>query len=192
MGVAVFILGLVLKPYLTGYAKRKGENLATHEDIEKLVDQMKAVTQATKEIESRISGELWDRQKQWELKREVLFEASRRVSAIYERVEDLQNLLQVEVTHPEYKEDVSWMQDKADKSDKYFEALEALEESLLLVGMTCEKAVVDAIDEYKNLLVRTAAQINKNNASIFKESLSKILSLRQAVRDEIRKQLGIK
>ncbi|HVW10944.1 MAG TPA: hypothetical protein VHC90_20295 [Bryobacteraceae bacterium] len=32
--------------YLASYFKKKGENLATHEDIGKLVDQMKAVTHA--------------------------------------------------------------------------------------------------------------------------------------------------
>jgi hypothetical protein len=53
--------------------------LATHEDIDKLVDQVRAVTQTTKEIEARISNEVWDRQKLWEMKREVVFDAMKRV-----------------------------------------------------------------------------------------------------------------
>jgi hypothetical protein len=53
--------GAFIGSFLGSYMKKKGENVATHEDIEKLVDQMKAVTQATKEIESRISGEAWER-----------------------------------------------------------------------------------------------------------------------------------
>jgi hypothetical protein len=60
--------------YVGSYLKRKGENLATHEDIGKLVAQVGAVTQATKEIEARISDEVWNRQRQWELKRELLLE----------------------------------------------------------------------------------------------------------------------
>ena len=36
--------------YLAGYLKRRGENLATHEDVGKLVEQMAAVASATKEI----------------------------------------------------------------------------------------------------------------------------------------------
>jgi len=55
------------------YAKKKGENLATHEDLEDLVEQMKAVTEATKTIEAAISDKVWDRQKHWELKRDALF-----------------------------------------------------------------------------------------------------------------------
>ena len=63
--------------YLGAYLRKKGENLATDEDIEKLDDQVRVVTTTAKEIEAKISDELWNRQKRWELKREVLFEASR-------------------------------------------------------------------------------------------------------------------
>lgn len=40
--------------YLGSYLKKKGENLATHEDVDKLVEQVSAVTVATKQIEARI------------------------------------------------------------------------------------------------------------------------------------------
>ena len=65
--------------YLVGYLRKKGENLATHEDVDKLVEQVSAVTTATKEIESKISGDLWNAQKRWEMKREVMFEAAKRI-----------------------------------------------------------------------------------------------------------------
>jgi hypothetical protein len=45
IAILSFLLGAVLRPYLTGYASKKGENLAAHEDIDKLVDQIKAVTE---------------------------------------------------------------------------------------------------------------------------------------------------
>jgi hypothetical protein len=41
--------------YLLSYLKKKGENLATREDIDKLVQQVSAVTAATKQIEARIT-----------------------------------------------------------------------------------------------------------------------------------------
>jgi hypothetical protein len=67
--------------YLGSYLRKKGENKAIHEDIGKLVDQMKTVTQATKEIEAKISDDIWNRQRRWELKRELLLET---VSALAE------------------------------------------------------------------------------------------------------------
>ncbi len=56
IAVLSFFLGAVFSPYLTGYATKKGEKLATHDDIDKLVDQVKAVTEATKKIEAEISS----------------------------------------------------------------------------------------------------------------------------------------
>jgi hypothetical protein len=61
--------------YLGSYLKKKGENFATHEDIGKLVEQMKAVTHATKEIEAKISDDVWARQRRWELRRDIMLQA---------------------------------------------------------------------------------------------------------------------
>ena len=77
----VMLLVGALGGYLAGYMKKKGENLAMHEDIGKLTAQVAAVTKTAKEIEAQITGDMWDRQKRWELKREVLFEATRRLAA---------------------------------------------------------------------------------------------------------------
>jgi hypothetical protein len=60
--------------YIASYLKKKGENLATHEDLNKLVEQVSAVTHTTKLIEAQISTSMWDRQKQWEIKRDVYFD----------------------------------------------------------------------------------------------------------------------
>src|SRR5579863_4588638 len=68
--------------FLAGYLKKKGENLATHEDINKLVTQVAAVTEATQSIEARISNEVWGRQRQWEMKRDALFEAVRAIGTM--------------------------------------------------------------------------------------------------------------
>jgi hypothetical protein len=70
--------------FLAGYMKKKGETLATHEDIGKLVQQMSAVTKATKDIEAKISSDVWYRQKRWELKRDILLEGIKRIAALDE------------------------------------------------------------------------------------------------------------
>ena len=61
--------------YLGAYLKKKGENLATHEDLDKLVEQVRATTEATKRIEGQISSDIWDRQQQWEMKRDAVVAA---------------------------------------------------------------------------------------------------------------------
>jgi hypothetical protein len=58
--------------YLGAYLKKKGENLATHEDIDKLVNQVSVVTAATKQIEARISSRTWQRERRSELQLEAI------------------------------------------------------------------------------------------------------------------------
>ncbi len=82
--------------YLGGYLKKKGENLATHEDINQLVDQVRAVTQTTKEIEAKISSDVWNKQKQWEMKREVLFSAAKSIVDLDNGLLALDSLLRVD------------------------------------------------------------------------------------------------
>ena len=73
--IILWVLSLILALFIGGFWKsymaKKGENLATHEDIDKLVEQVSAVTKATKDIEAKISSEVWDRQRRWDLKRAV-------------------------------------------------------------------------------------------------------------------------
>jgi hypothetical protein len=56
------------------YFKRRAENLATHDDLDKLVAQMSAVTATTENIKAAISDDVWDRQRQWEMKRDSIFD----------------------------------------------------------------------------------------------------------------------
>lgn len=68
--------------YLGSYLKKKGENLATKEDLNDLKAQTAVLTQTTKEIESKIEDQMWNRQRQWELKRDTLLEAARCVADV--------------------------------------------------------------------------------------------------------------
>jgi hypothetical protein len=70
----VTVLSAGIGAYIGAYLKKKGENLATHEDLDKLVVELKATTETTKSIEARISNDLWVSQKGWELKRDILMQ----------------------------------------------------------------------------------------------------------------------
>jgi hypothetical protein len=61
-----------LGSFIGSYSKKKGENLATKEDFRELKAQTAELRQATKEIESKIEDQVWDRQRQWELKRDAV------------------------------------------------------------------------------------------------------------------------
>ena len=76
--------------YFKAYATKKGENRAMQEDIHKL-------TTITKEIEAKISGELWDRQKQWELKRDILYGAAKAINEVNDKLLALSTMWQHKV-----------------------------------------------------------------------------------------------
>lgn len=69
-GIAAFLLGIVFRPFFNSYSAKKGENLATKEDIAQL-------TKIAEGIKAKISDEYWDRQKQWELRRDVVIDMIR-------------------------------------------------------------------------------------------------------------------
>ena len=80
------IVGLFIGSYLPGYMKKKGENLATKEDIADLISQTRLLAQATREIESRIEDQVWNKQRQWELKRDAVFAAVEAMSRAEDRM----------------------------------------------------------------------------------------------------------
>jgi len=74
------LVGAFVGSYLAGYLKKKGDNLATKEDFDDLKEQTRELTQATKEIEAKINTQVWNRQRQWEMKRDILIEYARTIS----------------------------------------------------------------------------------------------------------------
>lgn len=61
--------------YFRGYLNKKGEGLATKEDFNELKRQTGELTRTTKEIEARIDDRAWNKQRQWEMRRDALVNA---------------------------------------------------------------------------------------------------------------------
>ncbi len=78
----VSLLSAGVGAFVGAYLKKKGENLATKEDFRDLKAQTAELKQATKEIEAKIDDQMWNRQRQWEMKRDVLLELIRAMGEI--------------------------------------------------------------------------------------------------------------
>jgi hypothetical protein len=174
--------------YFGSYLKKKGENLATHEDIDKLVDQVRVVTQTTKEIEAKISDEVWDRQKRWELKREVLFQAAKAVAGAEHALISLHSVTQVEIN----QNNIIWVQAKNDRMNGWIAAHSVLEEASLLVATVCSRKAALAFRDYANFLGRIAQPIaEKDDPEIYMKSRTEHSKKHLALQEIIREELGV-
>jgi hypothetical protein len=169
-----------LGSYLAGYLRKKGENLATSEDIGKL-------TTATKEIEARISGDVWDRQKRWELKRDVLFETTKRLTELDNALLFYGGALKVD----EKDRLGNWSQMFHERSKRESDALQAYDETKHLVAIVCKEETSKAVSSFAILVSRVAVAINEKEADAYDKAHAELCQKLLAVRAAIRKELEI-
>ena len=173
---------------MAAYLKKKGENLATHEDIAKLVDQVRAVTTATKEIEAKISTDVWDRQKRWEMKRVVLFEETKRLEAVTNALIGLNTTFRLYKQREQNGEPVS-AEHKLQAGNRWMEAAHKLAEMGLLLNIVCRVEVSNACDDIYLFVGKIAGGILNDDLEIYNRSVVELAKKKFAVMDAIRKEL---
>lgn len=188
MSLLTLLVG-VLVGYLTGYAKKKGENLATHEDIGKLTDEVAAVTKTAKEIEAKISSDVWDRQKRWELKREVLSEATRKASQLNDTLRTLHTTLHL-VRNDPFPDDVDLLRRKKEILTRWNKAVSEFTETTLWVGVVCGQEVTMAIHDLAVVATTIAVDVNKGEGN-YEEEMEKFNGKLFVTLKAIREELGI-
>lgn len=180
-GLIVLISGC-LGYYFGGYLKKKGENLATHEDIDKLVPQVAAVTQAAKGIEAEISSDVWDRQKRWEMKRDVLFSAARAFASLDDTLTSYGSVF----AHKEEPDNLALSEARNKSSRRWFDVSTKFDEARLLVATVCSKETKEAFDSLALVTSEMSQNITRGEWDIYKESRKalalKCFALQAAVR----------
>jgi hypothetical protein len=185
------VLAAGLGGYLAGYLKKKGEDRAVQENFDELLRQAGETTERTKKIEAEISNEVWDRQKRWELKRDVLFEATRRVAAVEDGLLELDSILKVEQQNRE-EDSPGWEATKNSKILKWSDASAAFDETRLFVAVVCRDEARQAFEDFGNFTTIVAAKLNPGkDGEIYKKSLTELTRNRLAIRAAVRKELGV-
>jgi hypothetical protein len=151
-------LGLAVASLIGGlfgaYLKRRGENLATHADLDKLIEQMSAVTETTENIKAAISDDVWDRQKQWELRRDTLFETVRALSDLNNALIELHSIHSSPIPgHEDLK--LHRMNELREKA-KSFDARNAKFSSSMflarmVIGKELHKALTECVNEIRSI-----------------------------------------
>jgi hypothetical protein len=136
--------GAFVGSFVAGYLRKKGENLATHEDLDKLIVQMKATTEATKAIEARISDEVWNKQRQWELKREIIIQLIRSLSATENALMELYSIHAA--TLPNIQELIAVrLQERLSKTDLWNAANLELDNARVIAALVAGKDLSKAM-----------------------------------------------
>ncbi len=191
LAIVIALLVLYLRSLTSAYASKKGENLATHEDIEKIVDQVAAVTKTQEEIKASISDEVWSRQRQWELKREVLLNALEQVSQARIAVILVNSVYQVRQGKSS-EELVPYMKLQDSAVDKYSIAGDLLEKAVIQVEAVCStdmaKQLEDLAKIFRTVLHHVLDERNPGEVAkltkIIKEHIPVLINL-------IRSELGV-
>ena len=93
----VLVLG-VWKPWSAAYAREKGKNLARKEDLAEILAELRAVTITQKEIETQLSGDLWNQQTHWNQKRELYGKLLSTLNRLIETSSDLSSTREFQST----------------------------------------------------------------------------------------------
>jgi hypothetical protein len=193
--LAIVIFGAGFGAYLGSYLKRKGENLATHEDIDNLVQQVSAVTKATKEIEARISDDVWDRQKRWELRREVLFETTKRIASVRAALFTMSVVYSLRRNEGEDKDEPiksHMVETENEASGKVLEAGRDFEQARFLAELVCGKEVTSLLISYNEFTLRIAKEISKRESeNVFIHRNKELLTREDAIKAAMRKEIGV-
>jgi hypothetical protein len=174
--------------YFWAYGKKKGENLATHQDIDKLVDQVQAVTTAMKEIQTNISDESWGRQRQWELKREAVLEAIRKTSKVKDA---LTNLHAVYITEQQSAAECypPRLEQRVEAGRLWHEAADEFDQATLLVSVACTEEATTAMENFGSFLRTISQEIIAGRPESFLGSLKEFVASRNIITLAMRKEI---
>jgi predicted oxidoreductase len=168
------------RSYLPAYMKKKGENLATKEDLKDLVTQMSAITQVTKDIEAKISDKVWDRQRQWEMKRDAIVGA---VQALGRAKDGLLQLASVYILANKHGHE-AWAQRVGETKMAWSDLITTYDEKRFGAELVCSKELSTAMS-VAGVEIRTTAK------KIWTENIDDYGVLSKPVIEKIAKVLAL-
>jgi len=180
-----------LGAYGGAYLKKRAENLATRDELDKLIEQMKATTEATKAIESRIDDQVWNKQRQWELKREALLGGAWAVNDFMVAVMKVNAAFAIE----ERQGDIAFGTQLANHQTEAMTILNKasydFQRAQVLVSVVSGIETQTAFVSMEEILKRISSQVVDGNTTIFKELMPLVMTAATAITNAIRKDLGV-
>jgi len=126
--------------------REKGKNLATHEDIQKLIAQIQKTTEATEQIKAQISGGLWEQQNRWTFKRDLYIRLLENLGITYHCTT---RLLEIQGYDAAERQRLQTWADDLDRqqSDAVAEVLRASAVAMIVVDAIARAALIQFEDQ---------------------------------------------
>lgn len=171
--------------FLGSYLKKKGESLATKEDIEDLRKQTAILTQTTEGIKARISIDLWSRQQRWDVQKSALLDTLKELASSEALLFAAVYAFQVTKSNesPEAKEQ------RKDANEKYFGAIRAFWRTKLAMEIVCGKEIADQFQDIDRLMAMTARKMKDRDYGGVWKHYEEIQTAKIQLGNLIRKQL---
>ena len=181
----IFLAGLFSGDFLASYMKKKGENLATKEDIQEIASQTAIITQATKQIEARISIGVWSQQQRWDVQKTTLLESLKELAT----AETL--LYRLVYTFRDTRDRAEgWEEQREDANEKYAGAINNFRRTQLAMEIVCGKAIGTRFQEIDNIFGRTLHGARRGDfGEIWSELCPALQAAKRELGETIRRQL---
>jgi len=179
-----FLTGLAVN-FFRSYSSEKGKNLATKEDIREL-------TRTTEEIKAKISDEMWDRQKQWEMRRDAVYDAWRALRELETALIDLRSayLCPIPSNNDDLKNHVS--NTRQNTAVQFYACFTKFNHAKELADLVVGKELTKHFSAYFQNVGPIAKEIVKGNPGFYTSEKSKELAdISNEIRQEARKELNI-
>jgi len=188
--VLAWVLGAVIAgvgAYVGAYLRQKGQNFARREDLESLVQEVKRVTQTAEDIKQEVSHGYWERQRQWEIKRDVLNQVAKSVKSLNVTLMGL-----AAVSSYFHMETLSLERQLAsEKAGAWGEAFDEFDRVATLVAVSCEGPTINACNALYVYAQQIARRLTAGDEKAYEEQYHEFARLRWAITHAFRKELGI-
>lgn len=191
LAIIAFLLNAALVGagiYLSSYLKKKAEHLATREQFKDLQKETAELTRTTKEIEAKISDEVWNRQRRWELKRDLLLDMAKKMSAAYDA------LTAVYATYNETAKRAKTgdvLPERAGAIGKWASASTEFDTMVSQVALVCNPELTQALRVLRIHMGTTYQNTTMKGPEEYNKAIPEYVTKIYAIQTMIRKELGI-
>ena len=130
---------------------------------------------------------MWDRQKRWELKRDVLFEATKKLSEADTEIVAYASILKTSETSSEI-----WQKEYLQRATQWNQVADALSGAAHLVAIACSRKTYLAVRDYLSTAREIGVGVSQKDSTIYDRLHEKLVKDFLQARDAIQNELDIK